>query len=116
MLARDVIVATLTGHLPAGVDLLPYARNIDPPAHPPSWSASIRSAPAKDVPAWWKVEASLVLIEPTTTPGPSDDNLDGLLQDVLYVLDTDDVARQVQLDPKQRGPPTPRQTPPRTRL
>jgi hypothetical protein len=91
MTARDEVVDLLDGALPVGVDVLPYARQIDPPDRSTVMVRVdvIRPAPESGL---WEVDAALVLI----VPGPGTEveaaeaELDGLLEDVLYALDNDD--------------------------
>lgn len=112
MLARDTITQLLDGAMPDTVDVIGYARGIDPPSSQTVMVRVDRVTPAADVSgAVWKVEASLVLIEPGTTPGASDDALDGLLQDVLYALDTQDVSRHLTWTEAKRATYAPVDTP-----
>ena len=94
MLARDQIVGVLQaeGALPEDVDVIGYARNIDPPRRSTVMVRVDTVRPSQVAGSLWQVEAALVLIGAKTTPGPADDELDALLQDVLYALDTEQVS------------------------
>lgn len=92
MLARDVIVALLSAHVPSGVDVIAYARNIDPPSRSTVMVRIDKVTPSRAASALWEVTAALVLVSAKVTPGAGDDELDALLQDVLYALDQQDVA------------------------
>lgn len=101
MTARDEVVATLAAEagpgLPlAGVAVIAYARNIDPPQVP---TVLVRvdevspSVPSRDNPipnAWRTYGFALVLVPSTSEPGTADDELDALLEDVLYAIDQHD--------------------------
>ena len=91
MLARDVLINALAG-LPADIDVIPYARNI---AYPLRTTVMVRTDKVSPAGAGgsWDVESALVIIAAKVDPtGPADDELDAALQDVLYLLDTDDRA------------------------
>lgn len=96
MLARDQIVAVLQDGLPAGIDVIAYARNIDPPNKSTVMVRLDRVVPSRAASGLWDVDAALVLISAQTTPGAADDELDGLLQDVLYALDSQAVANALR--------------------
>lgn len=88
MLARDEIVAALTAGVPTDVDVIGYARNVAAPTRSTVMVRIDKVTPSKVAGSLWQVEAALVLIGAVTTPGPGDDELDALLQDVLVALDT----------------------------
>lgn len=89
MLARDEIVSLLQGDgvLSDDVEVIGYARNIDPPRKPTVMVRIDAVRPSQAAGGLWQVDAALVLIGTKTTPGPADDELDALLQDVLLGLD-----------------------------
>lgn len=88
MLARDEIVAALEAEMPEGVDVIGYARGIAPPLRPTVMVRLDTVKPSPVAGGLWQVDAALVLIAAQTTPGPADDELESLLQDVLYALTT----------------------------
>lgn len=88
MLARDSIVAALDAALPADIDVRPYASNIDPPAMTTVMVRVDKVRPSPHAGYAWEVEAALLVIAAKVTPGPSDDELEAALQDVLYALDS----------------------------
>lgn len=94
MTARQLIIDTLEAQVGAGlplegVDVIGYASNITPPARPvvmvridevtPSQLSDRRS-----------YTFALILIPSQTEPGPADEELDQLLEDVLYAIDQAD--------------------------
>lgn len=91
-LAREHIVTILTGALPSDVVVIPYARDIDPPSKSTVMVRIDTLRPSRAAGGLWQVDAALVLIAARTTPGPADDELEALLQDVLYALNREDVA------------------------
>lgn len=48
-------------------------------------------------------QAQLVVVVPTTTTGPADDDLDQLLDDVLDLLDSNDIPNAVTWSKAKRG-------------
>lgn len=86
MLGRTEIVTALEAEMPEDVDVIPYARNIAAPDRSTVMVRIDAVKPSKIAGALWDVTGALVLIAAQTTPGPADDELDGLLQDVLYAL------------------------------
>ncbi len=86
MTARTEVVALLLATLPPDITILPYAREIDPPAQP---TVMVRIDEVRPSPAGFGLqnyEFALVLIAAKTAPGPADDELDVLLDDVLHAL------------------------------
>lgn len=84
---RALIVDTLAPLLPAGVVVVPYARQVDAPAKS---TVMVRVDEVRRAATQGSREYvfALVLIAGQTAAGPGDDELDGLLEDVLYALET----------------------------
>ena len=96
MTARDEVVSALTAHTTAGkrlegVNVIPFARSIDPPAKPTVLVRVDDVTPDRNpVPAVWRTYGFALILVPTQAePGPADTELDALLEDVLYALDQD---------------------------
>src|SRR5690349_17664967 len=71
-----------------GVNVIPYARNIDPPAVLTVMVRVDEVSPESPVPNAERTYGfALVLLPTKLEPGPADDELDGLLEDVLYAID-----------------------------
>lgn len=87
MTARTQFYALLEEHLPEDVVLLPYARDIDPPAKPTVMVRIDQVAPSTVAGGLRDYRFGLVLVAAKTTAGPGDDELDGLLEDVLFALE-----------------------------
>lgn len=89
--ARANIVAALEapGVLPTGWRVMPYARNIDPPAVVTVMVRLDKVAPIPNHPEGFRVyTAGLVIVAPLTDPtGPADDQVDDALDLVLAALD-----------------------------
>lgn len=99
MIARDEIVDVLEASpaLPsAEYAIEPYARNITPPQLPTIMVRVDELRPSRAVGAMWDVTAALIVIEPQTTPGPADESLDAALADVLFALDTEELAEKLR--------------------
>jgi hypothetical protein len=91
--ARTSIVDVLTGALGGtDIDVEPYARNIDPPLAPVVMVRLDKVRPSRTAGYLWDVDAALVLVGPSTTPGAADDELDAALGDVLFALESGDIA------------------------
>ena len=94
MSARAALVEALRGWLPADVDVLPYARQIDPPDRS---TVMVRVDELTPAPVQGQRDAhvALVLLVPggvvdsDATAKAVEDELEALLADVLHVLDTD---------------------------
>lgn len=85
MIARAQVADLLREHLPADVQLVPYAVQVDAPT---SSTVMIRldtvsPGPAQGLQAY---TFALILIAGTTSAGPGDDELEALLEDVLYAI------------------------------
>lgn len=87
MTARTELVTELTATLPTSILVLPYARGIDPPTKPTVMVRVDQVTPSSNPQAQRDYQFALVLIATKTEAGPADDELDGLLEDVLYELD-----------------------------
>jgi hypothetical protein len=90
MTARAEVVAALDAAMPADVVVLPYSRQIDPPSQSTVMVRIDTVAPSAATGGARDYTFALVLIAAQVTPGPADDELDDLLEDVLAALD--DVA------------------------
>lgn len=90
MTARNEVVTTLEGILPAGVEVKAYARSIDPPDVPTVLVRVDEVVPNPLPQVWRGYQFALVLVPTKTDPGPADDELDGLLEDVLFAIDQSD--------------------------
>ncbi len=96
MSARDQIIQALDGALDAGVDVLPYSRQIDPPSKPTVMVRLDEFRPSTDAAGIWDVLGALVVIEPKSSPPAADVDLEDLLSDVLNALDRQDVANVIR--------------------
>ena len=90
MSARAQVQSVLALAMPPGVDVIGYARQIDAPSKP---TVMVRidevTRPAGLPQGCRAYKFALVLIAALTDPGGSaDDELDGLLEDVLHAVDT----------------------------
>ena len=83
--ARSELVTLLEATLPADIDVIAYAHNIDAPTNS---TVMVRVDSVAPGPSGWVrlYTFGLVLIAAKTTHGPADDELDGLLEDVLAAL------------------------------
>jgi len=88
MTARALVVELLTSALPSDVDVIAYAHNIDAPSRSTVMVRTDRVIPSPAGQGLRQYEFGLVLIASKTTAGPADDELDELLEDVLYALTT----------------------------
>lgn len=86
MTARTALTAQLATYLPAGIDVVPYARAIDPPSRSTVMLRLDKVLPPA-AQGHNRAEYALVLIAAKTTAGPGDDELEALLEDVLFALD-----------------------------
>jgi hypothetical protein len=91
MTARNELVTLLDGLLPTDVDVIPYARAIDAPKRSTVLVRIDEVVPDPLPQVWRGYKFALVLIAARTDPdGPADDELDALLEDVLYAIDQSD--------------------------
>lgn len=90
MTARAIVVDTLGTLVPEGINVIPYAREIDPPTKPTVMVRIDEVNPSQFPTAIRDYGMALILIASKTAPGPADDELDALLEDVLTALDGSD--------------------------
>lgn len=93
MTARQAVVAALTAQTGAGqplhgVRVVGYARNIDPPSKPTVMVRLDEAEPGAGAPNVWRRYAFALVVLPAKTHGSAaDDELDALLEDVLYAIE-----------------------------
>lgn len=95
MTARAEVVTLLTAVLPTDVDVIPYARDIDAPARSTVMVRVDRVTPSPAMAGARVYETALVLVGKRTTAGPADDEIDALLEDVLYALSRNEIPNGV---------------------
>lgn len=95
MSARTETVALLAAHLPADVVVMPYSRQIDPPSKSTVMVRIDEVKPARSAWGFREYTFALVLIAAQTLAGAGDDELDALLEDVLFALEKDDIPNGV---------------------
>jgi hypothetical protein len=85
MIARTALTELLREHLPGDVHLEAYATQLDPPQASTVMCRldTVSPGPALGLQAY---TFALVLIAGTTSAGPGDDELEALLEDVLYAI------------------------------
>lgn len=106
MIARDSIIGALAASpaLPdAEYAIEPYARNITQPQLPTIMVRVDELRPSKTAGAMWDVIATLLLIEPQIEPGPADESLEAALTDVLFALDTEELAKALRWTSAKRA-------------
>lgn len=103
MSARSEVVTLLTAVLPTDVDVIPYARDIDPPVLDTVLVRLDRVIPSPAGEGLRVYEIALVLVGRLTTAGPADDNLDGLLEDVLAALSRTEIPNGVTWSEARRA-------------
>lgn len=85
---RAQIAAALAASLPDDIKVMPYARNIDPPAQTTVMVRLDRVEPHPAAKGPRRYTFALVILAALTDPsGPADDELDNALEDVLHVID-----------------------------
>lgn len=90
MTARSTLVAGLREFLPSDVRVMPYAEQIDPPRRPTVMVRIDVVQPLLNAPSAARTyQFALVLIPTKCDAGPADDELDRLLEDVLFALESD---------------------------
>lgn len=95
MTARTEIVTMLKGVLPDDIDVIAYSHNIEAPSKS---TVMVRVDKVRNSPAGLglrEYDFSLIIIAAKTTYGPADDELDMLLEDVLFALSLNDVPNGV---------------------
>lgn len=102
--SRQVIVDLYTEHLPDEVDVLPYSRQIDPPAKPTLMVRVDVTRPGPEL-GTREHDVTLVLIAPGGLESDATEaELDALLEDVLQVLERNDtISNAVQWKSATRG-------------
>lgn len=88
MTARDEVVTALRAVLPAEVIVLAYARDIDPPTKPTVMVRIDEVRPSAAPQAFRQYTFAVLVIASQTVSGPADDELDALLEDVLFAIDS----------------------------
>jgi hypothetical protein len=85
MIARTQLTDLLRQHLPDDVQLVPYAAQLDAPNASTVMCRldTVAPGPAQGLQAY---TFALVLIAGTTSTGAGDDELEALLEDVLYAI------------------------------
>ena len=87
MTPRQLLTQVLQATLPADVDIIAYSHNIDAPS---TSTVMVRFDKANPSPVAGMgarlYEFTLIGIAAKTTAGPADDELDKLLEDVLYAI------------------------------
>jgi len=92
---RQILTAMLRAALPEDVDVQPYAHNMTGPERS---TVMVRVDRARNAPAGLGMrdyDFALVCIAPKTTWGPADDELDALLEDVLFALSSNSIPNAV---------------------
>lgn len=89
MTARSEVVDALDPLLP-GVTVLAYARNVDPPKKPLVMVRVDRVEPAPQVPNHNRYTFALVLLATKNEPKHADDELDELLEQVIFAINSED--------------------------
>ena len=89
MTARAALHDALAALLPPDVELLPYAREIDPPSKSTVMLRLDTVKPSTAAGGLRDYTFALVLIGAKLTAGRADDELEDLLDDVLFALEKD---------------------------
>jgi len=87
--ARGALTDALETLLPPDVAVIPYAKQIDPPAKSTVMLRLDKVRPSTATNGHLDYDFALVLIAATTTTGTADDELEDLLSDVLFALEKD---------------------------
>lgn len=103
MTARAELVTLLEATLPADIDVIAYAHNIDAPSASTVMVRVDSVAPSPAGAGLRLYTFGLVLIAAKTTAGPADDELDALLEDVLAALTSQAIPNGVAWTGAQRA-------------
>lgn len=95
---RQLLADLLDAHLPSDVQLIPYAEQIDAPNTSTVMLRLDRVEPGR-AGGLTQYHFALILIAGTISVGAGDDELEALLEDVLFVLNIPDVAAAVGWEP-----------------
>lgn len=76
--------------VPTGISVIPYYRDLDAPSKPTVMVRIDEVTPSQFPQALRDYGMALILVASKTVAGPADDELDGLLEDVLTALDGSD--------------------------
>jgi hypothetical protein len=102
---RAPIIAALSapGVLPADIDVIPYARNIDPPDRTTVMVRVDDVEPSKTSQGTWTVTGALVIVAAKTAPGDGDDEVEDALMDVLVAVESPDITPGINWTKATRG-------------
>lgn len=101
MSARTEVVAVLEAALPVDINVLPYARNVDAVGKGTVMVRIDEVVPSDNPQALREYRFALILMVPQTTTG--DDELDALLDDVLYALESRDIPNGIVWQSAERA-------------
>lgn len=90
MKARDDLVTILQAVLPPSYSIEPYARNVGAIAAPVVMLRLDEFRQSKYANGHWDVDAALLLVGPTVEPGNADEDLEDVLEDVLFAIGKSD--------------------------
>lgn len=96
MTARDEVVALLQAVLPDDINVMPYARSIDSITASTVMVAIDEITPGPVPQAAWEMTFALYCLTPMTTAGPADDELDALVLDVLFAMESSAIPNTVR--------------------
>lgn len=108
MSSRAVIIAQLAPELPDTVDLIGYARQIDPPARPTVMVRVDELAPAPEQHQRDTTAALVCIVPASVVDGDQlaaavEDELEELLEQVLYALELEDVTAAIRWTSAKRA-------------
>lgn len=86
MTARAALDALIRPHLPAGIDLVTYSRDLGTVTRSTVMLRLDRVTPGP-ASGFRNYSFALVLVAAKTAPGPGDDELEALLEDVLFIVE-----------------------------
>lgn len=93
--ARDEVVALLTAALPVGITVMPYSRSVDSISGDTVMVRIDEVTPSPIPNAQRQYTFALLLLVPQTTAGSADDELDAVLEDVLFALESSNIPNGV---------------------